>query len=407
MLYFSEIFDKPIVDNHGKLAGTLRDLIFLPIETPLITKFMMKTPKGERIILPISLLKKTPQRFTLMGDFSESDTMAENEASVRKNIQDKQILDLKGAKVIRANDVVIADTPAYAVSGIDVGILGVFRWIGAAQLLASLLRRFNIQYKSEFLPWSQIQSLEAGRGRLVLKHDKDKMEKIPPEDLADYLEHTSTVNALKVLKLMDTAQSAQVVADIQSGFKTELFQRFSAQKAGKIITLMDPDEAVDILLTMSKARRNMVLAFINDYKKKPIMYLLNHAKTPIGHLMTTQYMEASSDNTVAAVLGAYKKEAVSLSSLPYIYLTNKSSQLVGVVSLQDLLVQPADIAVYKIMTQNVVMARLTTPEEIALEKMRKYHLYGLPVVDDNRTILGIVLLEDVLNVVWQRLKSQS
>ena len=402
MWYFSELVGNRVYSHDGVWLGKVDDLLFLPIETPVVTKVVIKAHDKREILAPAQLFKKhNGKGFLLTGPF-DSQERKDEEASVKKSIQDQQIMDLKGQKVIRANDVVISDDPGLTIAGIDIGVLGVFRWIGAAKILSRVLARVGVRYKSEFLPWNAVQPLEIAGGNLVLKQEQEKLQRLQPEDLSDYLEKTTTVHALKVLKLMDPELSAQVLADISTGFQSELFRRFSPKKSAEILSLMDADEAVDILLTLSDEKHAEILGLINGEPKDHIVHLLQYAKTPIGNLMNTEYVTAYADYTVTDALKHVKQEAGDFSQLQYIYVLNKEDKLVGVVGVHHLLGQDKETQLFKFMRQNLVLARLTTPNEIALKKMIKYHLGALPVVDENRQMLGIVLLQDIAEIVLSK-----
>lgn len=394
MIYFSEVFGNKVFDTYNHQIGSLRDFYFVPIETPVITKFVVKTKDKQTLNLPIQLLKKKGKDFYIDSATFESEPIKDNEVSILQNIQDQQIMDIKGAKIIRANDVIIQDTPRYTVSGIDIGIFGVFRWIKLAKFLADMVRRFDIQYKSEFLPWSDIQPLEVAKGKIVLKQEKEKMSRLQPEDLADYLEHSNTLNVLKVLRLLDPEHAVNVIADINSSAQTKLINRFSPDRAAQIIALIDPDEAVDILLSLSEIKRNEILEKLTGPKKKEILHLLKHARTPIGHLMTSQFLLVSSDITVRKAIDSIRKDTKDFSEVLYLYIKNSTGQLIGVLDIHELMMENLDDPLYKIMHQNIVVVRLTTPKEIAVQKMLKYHLYSLPVIDENRIMLGIVSLDN-------------
>lgn len=394
MLYFSEVFGSKVFDRQRQYIGTLRDFVFIPIETPVITKFILRTKNKQDIILPIQLLKKNGRGFSIDATTLSPEEIKENEVSILRNVQDQQIMDIKGAKIIRANDVIIQDAPRYILSGIDIGIFGVFRWIKLAKIIADMIRRFNIQYKSEFLPWSDVQPLEVAKGKIILKEEKAKMKRLQPEDLADYLERSNTINVLKVLRLLDSQQAADVIADINTTAQMKLFNRIGPEKAAQTIALIDLDEAVDILLALTLEKRKEILAHLTGSKKQEILHLMHLSKTPIGQLMSTRFITVLSDITVRKALDEIRNETRDFSNMFYLFIKNSNNQLIGVISLHELLMQNMDDPVYKVMRQNIVVVRLTTPKEIAVQKMLKYHLYAVPVIDENRTMIGIVSLNN-------------
>lgn len=394
MLYFSELYKEKVFTENKQYLGKIDDLLFLANETPLITKFVIKTKSGQLLYVPRQFVRKNGIGFILRNDYEEKEKK-DNEFSVLYKLQDQQIVDIDGAKVIRVNDVIIHDAPDFAVSGIDIGFIGIFRWIKLADFLLAAFHFLKIQTASDFIPWSEIVPTEVANGRIVLKSEQEKLRKLHPEDLAEHLEHATIQNVLRSLKVMDEEMSARVIADLNVDYQREIFRRFSPQHAGEVLSLIEADEAVDVLLSLDVVKREEILKFIEKDKKKDILHLLHLAKTPIGHLMSAEYVTVSSDMTIKEVLGAIRKESVDFSELEYVYAVNKDEQIVGVETLHELLLQKPDVPFYKIMNQNLILGRLTTPKEIALRRMIKYSIYALPIVDENRKLLGVVSLQNV------------
>ena len=394
MLYFSELYKEKVFTESKEYIGKLEDLLFLAHETPLITKFIIKTKNNKTITVPSQYVKKNGIGFILKNDYTTKER-ADNEFSLLYQLQDQQIVDIDGAKIIRVNDVSIHEIP-FAISGIDIGVLGIFRWIGLAKPLLSLLHRLKISYTSDFIAWSEIDPQQVESGRIVLKSEQEKLNKLHPEDLAEHLEHANIQNVLRSLKVMDEEMSARVIADLNVDYQREIFKRFSPEHAGEILSLIGPDEAVDVLLSLDHDRREEILKHIAKGKKGAVTHLLHLAKTPIGHLMSTEYVAVASDMTVREVIEKIRKETGDYSELEYVYCVNKDDQIVGVETLHELLQQKLDTPFYRFMNQNLILGRLTTPKEIALRRMVKYSIYALPIVDENRKLLGVVSLQSVV-----------
>ena len=394
MLYFSELSGEKVYTTNKKYFGKIRDLLFFSTETPLVTKFVIKTKDGHTLSIPVQYIKKNGIGYIISDDYVH-EAKIETETSLQGKLLNQQIVDVDGTEVIRVNDVVISDVPDYTISGIDIGILGVFRWVGGAKLVSRLLSGLNIHYKSDFIPWSEIEDNELAKGRIVLKSEKEKLKKIHPEDLAEHLEHANIRNVLRALRVMDEKMSARVIADLNVDYQREIFQRFSAENAGNILSLIHSDEAVDVLLSLDVQKREEILEHIQKGKKQPILHLLAHAKTPIGHLLSTEYLAVPSDSSVKVALDQVKNNTDGFEELLYVYLTNKDNQIVGVVNLHQLILQKPEELLYKIMNQNLVLGRLSTPKEILLRRMIKYDIYAIPIVDEKRSLLGIVSLQDI------------
>src|SRR3989338_5169732 len=404
MLYFSEIVGKKVYTEDDIHIGYLEDLIFLAAENPIVSKIVIRDQASQRLIISTDYLQKINKYLSIEKEFLVT-YLEENELYLVKNLLDKQIIDLKGNKIVRVNDVALQDEVKLSIAGVDIGILGIFRRLRiGTNNFYKIATLFKIKLASQFLSWADIQPLELMRGNVKLRKKEEKLEKIRPEDLADYLEKTNVINARRFLKILDTEIAAEVIGNLNINYQTALFKNFHIDKAAKLISFLDPDEAVDVLLTLSKKKREEVLEKLSPKIKDQILHLLELSKKPIGTLITTEYLTVGPDDTVRQVIDKIKKETVDFSSLYCIYVVNKEKQLSGVVNLLEILRQDLDMPLYKFMTQNLVVIHLTTPIEIAMKKFLKYQLSALPVINQDKRIEGVVNFDDVASYILERIK---
>jgi len=251
----------------------------------------------------------------------------------------------------------------------------------------------------EALSWGEIQNLDLLQGKIQMKVREDRLAKIRPEDLADHLQSTNIGNIKIFLQKLDLQKAAEVFASLTEAHRTELVRLFKPEVAAKFIALLDPDEAVDILLTVSEIRRKNILLALPPEKQQELSLLLHHSSTPMGELMTTQYLTVPSDFTAKDVIAKIRKETADFACLYAVYVLNKKEQLVGVFSLHELLMQQADANVLKFMVQNPITLNLTTPSQIALNRMLRYNLSALPVTDYQHRIFGMVTLDDLRDYI--------
>lgn len=402
MIYFSELRGKVIRTEDQIKIGFLEDVIFLAEDNPKITKFIIRSNLKEKLIIPVAFLKKINNDVIISKDYNTAD-LQENELYLVKNLLDKQIIDLIGNKIVRVNDVALQEKGIPYIAGVDIGILGILRWLKLEESFQKLFAAIRINISPKFLSWADIQPLELVKGKVVLKKEEGKLEKIRPEDLADHLEKTNIINVRKILNMLDENFAAEVIGNLNLNYQNELFRQFSPQKAARVVSLIDPDEAVDVLLTLSRKRRERIYNFLDDQKKKELDYLLKLAKTPIGGLITSEYVTASPEDTVKKVIEIIRSRAGELYFLNYVFVINQNHQLVGVFNLHELLLQKDETPVYKFMIQNVVVIHLTTPREIALNKMLKYKIQAIPVIDLDKNLLGIVTFDDMAEFILKKL----
>jgi len=402
MIYFSQILKKKVLTEDEIEVGRLDDLVFLTEATPIITKILVKT-KTRKILIPIVFLVKINDCVYIRKNYEETNLL-ENELYILRNLLDKQIIDISGNKVVRVNDVVLQkEKNEWYLVGVDVGILGVLRRLGLSKLGEKFLGILKWRLSSQFLSWAEIQPLEISRGEVKLKREEKKLEKLRPEDLADYLEQTSLSNIQKVIRLLDKKMAAKVMADLNINYQIGLFRRMQPKKAATILELIDSDEAVDILFFLSKKRRQEIISFLSKEKQKEVIYLLNYHQTgKIGDYLSLEFLTTYSSKTVAEVKNQIKKETVNFYSLNYIYVINENKHLIGVFSLHELLLQNDVSFVYKFMNQNLITVYLTTPEEIALRKMIKYKISAIPVIDKDKKLLGVINFDDLSEKLYEK-----
>ncbi len=321
-----------------------------------------------------------------------------------KNIQDKQIIDLRGNKIVRVNDIVLQDKDGFYITGVDIGILGILRWIKLEKYFHRLTNLVNYKAIPKFLSWADIQPLELARGKVKLKKEETRLEKLHPEDLADYLEKTNVINTKRILRMLDEKFAAKVIGKLNINFQTSLFRSFSPDRGAKVIASIDPDEAVDILLTIPSKKRIEIISLLSEIKKKEINHLLQLSRTPIGELITTEYLTTSSQDSAQRVIEKIKAETGDFSYLSAVYVLNNERQLIGVFGTHELLLQDINTPVYKFMFQNIIVIHLSTPVEIAVKKMLKYRLSSIPVIDQEKRILGIVTLDDATEFILPKIR---
>ncbi len=402
MIYFSEIQGKKVVTEDGIGVGRLDDFIFLATDNPLVTKIVIVNKDRQKLIVSTDYIRKINAHIKIEKEYMTS-YLEENELYLLKNLLDKQIIDIKGNKIVRVNDVAIQDKDRLSIAGVDIGLFGLARRLRiGGDTVTKLLRFFNMKLTSEFLSWADIQPLELIRGQVRLKRQEAKLQKVRPEDLADYLERTNVINARKFLKILDTEKAAEVISNLNINYQTSIFKHFHSEKAARMISFIDPDEAVDVLLTLSKRKREEIMGYLEPSVRVAIERLLDFSKNPIGNLITTEYLAVAPEDTVRQVFEKIRRMTVDFSTLDYVYVENKKKELVGVFSLHNLVLQDLETPIYKFMTQNVVVIHMTTPLEIAVKKMLKYKLYALPVISLEKSIQGIITIDDVSNSILEK-----
>ncbi|MFC4403264.1 magnesium transporter [Gracilibacillus xinjiangensis] len=198
---------------------------------------------------------------------------------------------------------------------------------------------------------------------------------LSPEEMAEVMEH--------------------VDRDLVSDFISEMVPAFAA----KIFEEMSTDDAVDILNELEK---NKVASFLTIMDKKAsdeIKQLLHYEEKTAGSIMTTEFVVIHHEMTVKEAMRHLRKEAPEAETIYYIYVVDTYKKLVGVISLRDLIIAEGDWIIYDVMSERVVSVPVGEDQEDIAQMMRDYDFLALPVVDFQNHLLGIITVDDIMDVM--------
>ncbi|PJE63634.1 hypothetical protein COU89_02300 [Candidatus Roizmanbacteria bacterium CG10_big_fil_rev_8_21_14_0_10_45_7] len=403
MFYFSQLQGKKIVSEKGHSMGVLRDLIFLAAEgAPIVTKLVVKKYSKIRMYAIADVV--SINHFVVVKHEPQLVELAEDELFVDQNLLNKQIIDVLGSKIVRVNDVAIQNNAnTYYIAGVDIGLRGIFRWLGMEPLLAPFYMFFGVAHKPHLLPWESIQPLELSQGQVKLKNKQDKLNAIRPEELADYLERTTIKNVHSIIDSLSKKTAAQVIGNLHISYQQALLRRFTPERAAEILELVQTDEAVDIMSTMNRQQKEDILKLLSAQKRKHIEELLRLSHTSIGKLIYPHVLTASYDDTVGTAIEKVKKSVIGTSFAHYVYICNEHEELIGVITLYDLFMHEPRTPLYEIMEPDVVVIYPKTSKEMVIQKMLRYKMYALPVVTEHHKIIGVVTFDDVTKDILEKL----
>ncbi|MEI6327299.1 MAG: CBS domain-containing protein [Candidatus Roizmanbacteria bacterium] len=394
MLYFSELKGRSVIDQNGTYVGRLDDLVFKSAPTAPVTKLLVRDSSGFQHLIQYSAVIKINDLIKIDSSIPRTN-LDENELFVGKNISDQQIIDISGSKMVRVNDVIFVQHPTLRISGVDVGFLGLMRWLCIENVFIRISRLLRKPISPRFLSWADVAPLELGRGRVMMRKQETNLKKLNPEDLAGYLDRTNIRNVRRIVSLLDEKYAAEVINNLNVTFQTTLFKSFPSDRSAKILALLDTDDAVDILMTLDRHTRAKIVALLSQEKQDEINALVHISRTPLGDAVSLEFYEVGADWTAGRVKKMISSEAESSMQAPSIYVINNEEQLVGAFNLFELIEQHDETPVYKFMVQNLVTLHLSTPKELAWKKMQKYRFSSLPVIDNEKKLIGVARWFDV------------
>ncbi len=406
-LSFTRLRRRPVHDSEGALVGTLEDLLVLPLGfRPQVTKFTLRRPDREEWILPWSLVAEMPEATDLpirlrlpLRDLKPAAPRPE-EVPLGKTVLDKKVVDTARKKVVRVNDIELAESErALQVVGVEGGLRGLLRHVRSEPLAERLAAILGKSLPHDVVPWEVIDPIETELSRARRQAVYTKLAKLHPADIADIMEELTPGERAGVLAALDEATAAEAITEAEPEVQASMVQMMEPEKAADILEEMEPDEAADILSDLPEAKAEELLKTMEPEEAHEVEGLLGHEEDTAGGLMTTEHVAFRPSLTAAEAIRRIRDEAKEAETIYYLYVTDPQGRLRGVFSLRELILAEPAQRLEQIMHTDVVSVRPETALREVAELQTKYNLLALPVVSGEGELLGIVTVDDVLNLI--------
>lgn len=228
---------------------------------------------------------------------------------------------------------------------------------------------------------------------------KSILQELHPVDIVQVLGEIKSDNKKVLLKLIGAAKAADVLEEFDNPAESIfLLEQMNEQEKIRILEEMSVDEITDLLQEMStKQVEELILKLPKDAHKLKI--LLELEEDTAGGLMTTDYVYIFSNSTVNKAIEDVRRFGRDAETIYYLYVVNSKRQLIGVLSLRELISAPRNSRIEDVMRENVVSVKLDCDQEEVAKTMSKYSLLAIPVVNKENRLLGIVTVDDALEVM--------
>lgn len=180
---------------------------------------------------------------------------------------------------------------------------------------------------------------------------------------------------------------------------TEYLSEMRPSYAAQMLASMYTDNAVDFLNLLGKKETNKYLSLMSNEDAAEIRDLLHYEDDTAGSIMTTEFVAIVANQTVRSAMYVLKNEADMAETIYYIYVVNQEEQLVGVISLRDLIVNEDDTLISEIMSERVMAVHVGDDQVDVAQTFRDYDFLALPVIDYDDHLLGIVTVDDIIDVI--------
>ncbi|MCS5696180.1 magnesium transporter [Desulfofundulus thermocisternus] len=220
-----------------------------------------------------------------------------------------------------------------------------------------------------------------------------------PADIAEVLPQASLGQQIRVLRVLDPDRAAQVIFELDHEKLPTLMECLGLQRTVDILNAMFTDDAADLLGNLPGDLRQRLLGLMEAQEARDLKDLLAYGRETAGGIMTMEYVAVQKNITAGQAIEVLREHAPEAETIYYVYVVDNENHLVGVLSLRELILADPGMLIEDIMRRKVISVNVSTDQEEVARLVAKYDLLAVPVVSDGGELLGIVTVDDILDVV--------
>ena len=408
MIYLSQLVGNPVLDATGEKIGTVSDLGIATGEVfPRVTSLAFMGPGRTPIMISWRKYVDTYDEHEVHLKVPSTDIrfsyLQPDEILLARDILNKQIVDTRGMRVVRVNDLKLSDTSSSQLRllGAEVGMRGILRSLSpkVERVGVRIARTFGHPVPERIIAWSYMDLVERDLSNVKLSISHKTLEDMHPADVADIIEQLDPRLRGQVFAQLDDEQRADAMAELEDDKAAEIMGDMSETDASRMLSAMDPDDAAELVDELGAEKAEKLLKLMGVEDAKAIRQLLGYRDGTAGRIMTSEFVALPDDETVAFAVDALRNLEEDFETVRYVYLVDEDKRLTGAVTLNNLLVNEASTKLSDIAADDLITAGPDDDQEDVADSISKYNLLALPIVNDEQNLLGIVTVDDALDVM--------
>lgn len=220
-----------------------------------------------------------------------------------------------------------------------------------------------------------------------------------PADIADAVDVLSEDDRLRVFSLLDDQTAGEVLDETEPEATTALLKDLDSERTADILEEMPSNDAVEILSDLPEDEAERLLGLMEKDEAEDVQELLQYPENSAGRIMSEEVISLKAEMTAGEAIQMLRRIAPRAETAYYLYVTDASDRLVGVVSLRDLIVADTDVKIGEIMDDKVISVTTTTDQEEVARIVSKYDFVAVPVVDESDKLVGVITVDDIIDVI--------
>lgn len=228
---------------------------------------------------------------------------------------------------------------------------------------------------------------------------KRLLETLNPNDIASLFDDISLEDVLIVFRLLPKETAADTFVELDNDNQEYLIKAFSDEELKDVLDLLFVDDTADLVEEMPANVAKRILRHTDSDTRTMINEILKYPEDSAGSIMTTEFVSLKKDMTVLDALNKIKATGVDKETIYTCYVTDKTKKLIGLVSTKDILLSDMDKYIEDIMETNIIYTHTLADQEDVVKMFDKYDLLAIPVVDKEDRLIGIITVDDAIDVI--------
>ncbi|HEX7627183.1 MAG TPA: CBS domain-containing protein [Gaiellaceae bacterium] len=401
VLHLSLVLGGDLVGHAGGRLGRVDDLVVRLGESgyPPVTAVLARIASRDVFVPGDAVAEIEHGRVTLTTDRIDLRPFERRpqEVLLRKDVLDRQLIDVDGARLRRANDIQLARLEGWwRVVGVDVGPRGIVRRV--------IPRRFAPRIGGgRLLDWAEVEPFTGHVPTVRLRAPHPKLARLHPAELADLVEEAGRAEAEEIIAAVhdDPELEADLFEELDTSHQREFLEHREDPEIASVLARMETDDAVDLLLELDEERRGSIADLLPDVQRRRVETLLGYAPATAGGLMSPDFICVYGQSTAREALDRLRLSRAAPETLEMVFVMNTHRRVHGGIALADLIRADPDDVLGEIAPIPRTVPLDAGVEEIA-RLMTDYDLTIVAVVDDEQRLQGVVTVDDVLELVLPR-----
>lgn len=230
---------------------------------------------------------------------------------------------------------------------------------------------------------------------------RELLDSMEPVDIAELLEDVPFEHLLLLFRILSKEKAAETFVEMGSESQEILIRSFNDSELKAVLDELFLDDTIDIIEEMPANVVSRILRHSDQETRKNINELLNYPKDSAGSIMTIEYVDLKKSMTVKEAINRIRTTGVDKETIYTCYVTDPNRRLIGLVSVKNLLLSPNDSLIEDIMETNIIFSYTLDDKEDVANKINKYGFLAIPVVDNENRLVGIVTVDDAIDVIQE------